>query len=79
MEWAIGWNLWIRENLIKNEVAGFVLGGEWVGVDIPVTFHPNENYVIDMRLGGFFTVRILHAAFISQTANWIKVEWTAKH
>lgn len=27
LEWAIGWNLWIREYLIKNEVVGFVLGG----------------------------------------------------
>lgn len=26
VEWAIGWNLWIRENLIKNEVVGFVWG-----------------------------------------------------
>lgn len=34
MEWAIGWNLWIRENLIKNEVVGFVWGGVWVLVAV---------------------------------------------
>lgn len=31
MEWAIGWNLWIRENLIKNEVVRFVRGPEGEG------------------------------------------------